>query len=169
MAIITDDMRRIVQATRRCFAANVDEDGTPNLSPKSSLMGYDDDLVFAIIASPNTVCNLRRNPAIEINAIEIFARRGHRFKGTADMMPPGTPEYDFVAEPYWAEKGKQFPVHEIVKVVVTWGVSKDRLEVVIGGHRQNTHAVYTAPETRINAFPASPAIRVQSSPACREW
>ena len=120
MAIITDDMRRIVQATRRCCAANVDEDGTPNLSPKSSLMVYDDHLVFANIASPNTVCNLRRNPAIEINAIDIFARRGHRFKGTADMMPPGTPEYDFVAEPFWAEKGKQFPVHEIVKVVVTW-------------------------------------------------
>ena len=121
MAIITDDMRRIVQATRRCFAANVDEDGTPNLSPKSPLLVYDDDhLVFANIASPNTVCNLRRNPAIEINAIDIFAWRGHRFKGTADMMPPGTPEYDFVAEPFWAEKGNQFPVHEIVKVVVTW-------------------------------------------------
>ena len=101
-------------------AVDVDEDGTPNLSPKSSPMVYDDDLVFAIIASPNTVCNLRSNPAIEINAIDIFARRGHRFKGTADMMPPGTPEYDFVDEPFWAEKGKQLPVHEIVKVVVTW-------------------------------------------------
>ena len=120
MAIITDDMRRIVQATRLCFVATVDEDGTPNLSPKSSLMVYDDDhLLFANIASPNTVRNLRRNPAIEINAIDIFARRGYRFKGTANMVPPGTPEYAFVAEPFWAENGKQFPVHEIVKVEVT--------------------------------------------------
>ena len=118
MAIITDDMRRIVQATRRCFAANVDEDGTPNLSPKSSLMVYDDHLVFANIASPNTVCNLRRNPASEINAIDIFARRGYRFKGTADMMPPGTPEYDFVAEPFWAEIGRHFPIADIVKIHV---------------------------------------------------
>ena len=120
MAIITDDMRRIVQATRLCFVATVDEDGTPNLSPKSSLMVYDDDhLLFANIASPNTVRNLRRNPAIEINAIDIFARRGYRFKGTAIMIPPGNPEFDFVAEPFWAENGKQFPVHEIVKVEVT--------------------------------------------------
>ena len=120
MAIITDDMRRIVQATRLCLVATVDEDGTPNLSPKSSLMVYDDDhLLFANIASPNTVRNLRRNPAIEINAIDIFARRGYRFKGTANMVPPGNPEYAFVAEPFWAENGKQFPVHEIVKVEVT--------------------------------------------------
>ena len=120
MAIISNDMRRIVQATRLCFVATVDEDGTPNLSPKSSLMVYDDNhLVFANIASPNTIRNLHRNPAIEINAIDIFARRGYRFKGTANMMPPGNPEYDFVAEPFWAENGKQFPVHEIVKVEVT--------------------------------------------------
>ena len=35
------------------------------------------------------------------------------------MIPPGNPEYAFVAEPFWAENGKQFPVHEIVKVEVT--------------------------------------------------
>jgi predicted pyridoxine 5'-phosphate oxidase superfamily flavin-nucleotide-binding protein len=120
MGVITDDMRAIVGATRLCFAATVDADGTPNLSPKSSLMVYDDDhLVFANIASPNTVRNLGRNPAIEINAIDIFLRRGYRFKGTAELMPPGTPEYDFVAEPFWADNGKQFPVHEVVKVTVT--------------------------------------------------
>ena len=78
MAIITDDMRRIVQATRLCFVATVDEDGTPNLSPKSSLMVYDDDhLLFANIASPNTVRNLRRNPAIEINADSYTHLRDH--------------------------------------------------------------------------------------------
>ncbi len=123
MAIITDDMRDIVKATRLCFVATVDDDGTPNLSPKSSLMVYDDDhLVFANIASPNTIRNLRREPAIEINAIDIFMRRGYRFKGTAELMPPGTPEYDFVAEPFWADNGKQFPVHEIVKVHVARAV-----------------------------------------------
>ena len=37
-------------------------------------------------------------------------------------MPPGTPEYDFVAEPFWADNGKQFPVHEIVKVHVARAV-----------------------------------------------
>ncbi len=121
MAIITDDMRHVIQATRLCFAATVDADGTPNLSPKSSLMVHDDDhLVFANIASPNTAANLRRNPAIEINAIDIFARRGYRFKGTAELMPPGSPEYDFVAEPFWADNGSQFPIHEIVKVAVTY-------------------------------------------------
>ena len=119
MGIITDDMRRIIKETRLCFAATVNADGTPNLSPKSSLMVYDGDhLAFANIASPNTVRNLRRNPAIEINAIDIFARRGYRFKGTAEIKSEGTPEYDFVATAFWGENGKLFPIHEIVKVRV---------------------------------------------------
>jgi predicted pyridoxine 5'-phosphate oxidase superfamily flavin-nucleotide-binding protein len=119
MGVITEDMRRIVGQTRLCFAATVNADGTPNLSPKSSLMVYDDDhLVFANIASPGTVRNLRRNPAIEINAVDIFLRRGYRFKGTGEIKPEGTPEYDFVATPFWADNGKHFPIHEIVKVRV---------------------------------------------------
>ena len=80
MAIITDDMRQIIAATRLAFIATVNADGTPNLSPKSSLDVLDGNhLGFANIASPNTVQNLRTNPAIEINAIDIFARRGYRF------------------------------------------------------------------------------------------
>lgn len=119
MAIFTDDMRRIVKETRLCFAATVDADGTPNLSPKSSLMIYDDEhLAFANIASPGTVRNLRRNPAIEINAIDIFARRGYRFKGTGEIKDEGTPEYEFVATTFWGENGKLFPIHEVVKVRV---------------------------------------------------
>jgi predicted pyridoxine 5'-phosphate oxidase superfamily flavin-nucleotide-binding protein len=120
MTLFTDDVRRIVKETRLCFAATVNADGTPNLSPKSSLMVYDaDHLAFANIASPGTVRNLRRNPAIEINAIDIFARRGYRFKGTAEIKAEGTPEYDFVATAFWGDNGKLFPIHEVVKVLVS--------------------------------------------------
>ena len=76
-------MRKVIAATRLAFIATVNADGTPNLSPKSSLDVLDGDHIgFANIASPNTVRNLRANPAIEINAVDIFMRRGYRFAGT---------------------------------------------------------------------------------------
>lgn len=119
MPVIIEDMRQVIKETRLCFAATVNEDGTPNLSPKASLMVYDDNhLVFANIASPNTLANLKRNPSIEINTIDIFRRRGYRFKGIATLHPPGTPEYDFVSIPFHAEHGDAFPIHDIVKVKV---------------------------------------------------
>ncbi len=76
MGIITEDMRDIFARARLSFAATVNADGTPNLSPKATLMVYDDDhLVFANIASPNTMANLARNPSIECNVVDVFARR----------------------------------------------------------------------------------------------
>lgn len=112
-------MRKVIAATRLAFIATVNADGTPNLSPKSSLDVLDGDHIgFANIASPNTVRNLRANPAIEINAVDIFMRRGYRFAGTAQLMPPGTEDYARIAEPFWEANGEVFPVHEVVKVHV---------------------------------------------------
>lgn len=120
MGIITDDMREIIANARLGFIATVDADGTPNLSPKSSLVVYDDDHVaFANIASPGTIANLQRNPAVEINAVDVFARRGYRFKGTAELKLSGSEVFDFVAEPFWEENGDQFPVTEVALVHVT--------------------------------------------------
>ena len=119
MGVITDDMRRIIDSAMLAFAATVDEDGSPSLSPKSSLVVYDDDhLCFANMASPHTAANLKRNPAIEINVVDVFLRRGYRFKGKGELMPPGSKEFDFVAEPFWAENGKHFPIADIVKIHV---------------------------------------------------
>jgi hypothetical protein len=54
-------------------------------------------VVFADIASPGTMRNLRSNPFIEINLVDPFLRRGFRFKGRAEVYESG-PEFDFVAE-----------------------------------------------------------------------
>lgn len=118
MGIITAEMRQTVAACRLCFAATVNADGTPNLSPKSSILVQDDDhLVFANIASPGTVANLRRNPAIEINVVDIFYRKGFRFAGTA-VLHTGGPVFDLVAEPFWAAQGRHYPITEVVQVRV---------------------------------------------------
>ena len=80
---LTDDMKRVVLEQRLGFVATVNADGTPNLSPKGTTTVWDDErLCFAHIRSPRTIGNLRRNPAIEINVVDPFARRGYRFAGT---------------------------------------------------------------------------------------
>jgi uncharacterized protein len=90
MAILTDDMKRVVREQRLCFAATVSPDGTPNLSPKGTTAVWDDDhILFADIASPGTVENLRANPAIEINLVDQVTRKGYRFKGTAELVSDG--------------------------------------------------------------------------------
>ena len=90
MGVLTADMKRIVLEQRLGYHATVCEDGTPNLSPKGTTSVWDDDhLFFADIRSPQTTTNLRTNPAIEVNVVDPFARRGYRFKGAATVHDDG--------------------------------------------------------------------------------
>src|SRR5437899_7123895 len=90
MGILTDDMRRVLDEQRLGFIATVTPDGRPNLSPKGTTAAFDDaHLVFADICSPNTIANLRSNPAIEINVVYPVLRKGYRFKGAATVLADG--------------------------------------------------------------------------------
>ena len=71
MAILTEDMKRLVREQGLGFYATVCEDGSPNLSPKGTTRVWDDDhLFFADIRSPQTVANIRRGSLVEINVVE---------------------------------------------------------------------------------------------------
>jgi len=87
---LTADMKRVVMEQRLAFVATVCPDGTPNLSPKGTIAIWDDDhLVFADIRSPVTIANLKGNPAVEINVVDPFRRKGYRFKGFGEVIVGG--------------------------------------------------------------------------------
>jgi hypothetical protein len=86
VGILTDDMKRVVTEQRLGFMATVCPDGTANVSPKGTTAVYDDDhLVFADLRSPQTIRNLKANPSIEINVVDVLVRKGYRFKGSATV------------------------------------------------------------------------------------
>jgi uncharacterized protein len=91
MAILTEDMKRVVREQRLGFYATVGEDGSPNLSPKGTTYVLDDDhLFFADIRSPQSVANIRRGSLVEVNVVDPFVRKGYRFKGPAEVHERGT-------------------------------------------------------------------------------
>ena len=100
MAMLTEEMKRVVREQRLGFVATVCPDGTPNLSPKGTTTVWDDEhLVFADLRSPGTMENLRLNPAIEVNVVDPVLRKGYRFKGTAVILSEG-PRYEEIVESY---------------------------------------------------------------------
>lgn len=94
MAILTEDMKRVVREQRLGFYATVSEDGSPNLSPKGTTYVLDDDhLFFADVRSPQTVANIRRGSLVEVNVVDPLVRKGYRFKGPGEIHDPGTHRY----------------------------------------------------------------------------
>lgn len=118
MTEITADMETIIKQAILSFVATVNKDGTPNLSPKASLTVRNGVLYFADIASPRTILNMKCNPAVEVNVVDIFQRRGYRFKGRALVLSAGDDDYSMIADWVRATNGAEYPVDHVVKIEI---------------------------------------------------
>jgi predicted pyridoxine 5'-phosphate oxidase superfamily flavin-nucleotide-binding protein len=117
MALLTSEIKEFVKQQKLGFVATVCPDGTPNLSPKGTTTVWDDNhLVFADIHSPGTVENLLINPAVEINVVDIFMRKGYRFKGVGKVLPPG-PSFEEVVSVF-KTVGAKYTIKNVVLIKV---------------------------------------------------
>ena len=117
MGLLTQEIKDFIIKAKLGFIATVCPDGTPNLSPKGTTIVWDEDhLAFADIHSPGTVQNLLSNPAIEVNIVDVFLRRGYRFKGTAKIFSEGE-IFDAVIS-FYAETASKYKINNIVLIKV---------------------------------------------------
>src|SRR3982750_2228101 len=109
MGILTSEIKEFVRQQKLGFYATVCPNGMPNLSPKGTTIVWDDDhLAFADIHSPGTINNLLANPSIEINIVDVFMRKGYRFKGTGHIISQGKLFEDVIA--YYGEAGAKYNI-----------------------------------------------------------
>ncbi len=91
MAALDAAARAVIERHSLGYVASVNADGTPNLSPKGMMLALDDDhIVFGEARSPGTLRNIRERPVVEINFIDVLARRGVRVRGTCEIIEPGS-------------------------------------------------------------------------------
>src|SRR3954464_12181008 len=95
--MLTQDMKRVIAEQRLGFVATVAPDGAPNVSPKGTFAVLDDNTIaFGEIRSPGTIRNLRANPRVEVNFVDVFVRKGYRFAGLATMTERGEAKFESV-------------------------------------------------------------------------
>jgi uncharacterized protein len=117
MGILTSEIKEFVRTQKLGFVATVCPDGTPNLSPKGTTTVWDDDhMVFADIHSPGTINNLLINSSIEINMVDVFTRKGYRFKGIGKVLSGGF-LFDAVTS-YYKDLGAKFIINNIVLIKI---------------------------------------------------
>lgn len=117
MSILTAEIKDFVKQAKLGFVATVCPDGTPNLSPKGTTVVWDDEhLVFADIHSPQTTNNLLVNPSIEINIVDVFVRKGYRFKGVGKILSEGSLFEEIIS--FYRNTGLKYEVKNIVLVKV---------------------------------------------------
>ena len=117
MITISEEIKNFVNSQKLGYVATVSNDGTPNLSPKGTIVVMNEStLVFADIRSPQTIQNLQNNPSVEINVVDPFQRLGYRFKGECKIINEG-PEFDKILD-YYVNVGIKSKINSVVIVDV---------------------------------------------------
>ncbi len=105
---LTNFARRTIETWRLGFVATVGPGSLPNLSPKGTFVVVDDaSIAFAEMRSPVTVANIRINPEVEINFVDILIRRGIRIRGRAEIHEKDSESYTEL-EPLFMEHWPEF-------------------------------------------------------------
>ena len=117
--MLSDALQTFVNEWRLGYLATTGPDG-PNVSPKGTFQALDAGrIAFAEIRSPGSMANLDRDDRVEVNMIDVFARKGARFRGHA-RFEEKTSEAAITFSPRWiALFGEDLMVRSSGFVVIT--------------------------------------------------
>ena len=90
MAKLNDEAKKIIGEFGPALIATASKEGKPNVSPKGSFRVLDDEnVVFANIASPRTMANIKENPQLTAIIFDRSTRKGCRIWGKAEVVNSG--------------------------------------------------------------------------------
>jgi uncharacterized protein len=117
--MLTDVMKRIIQENTIGLVATVTPDGAPAVSPKATMVILDDThIAFSDIRSPGTARNIKANPAVELNFIDVFRRQACRVKGVAVYHAKGEDGFNALAHHFtpWENLADRIRGYFVVEV-----------------------------------------------------
>jgi uncharacterized protein len=117
--MIDAEVRHSLERSVLCWLATVDAQGWPNVSPKETFLAEDDrHLLIAHIASPNSVRNLRVEPRVCVSVVDVFAQKGWKLHGRAELIQRHDPRYPFLAAPLQEKAGPDYPVLAVIRIAI---------------------------------------------------
>lgn len=118
--ILSPQVIHWLQRSVLCWLATVDAQGQPNVSPKEVFAPVGTDhLVLAHIASPCSVRNIAHQPRVCVSFIDVFAQKGHKLHGVADVLLPGHADFETWSAPLKPLLGTRFPLRGVIRVRLT--------------------------------------------------
>ena len=115
MAKLIEEAKKAIGEFRPSLVATASKTGKPNVSAKGSLRVLDDEhVIFADIASPRTIANIKENPQVAVICLDATARKGCRIWGRGEILNSGEIFDQYVAE----LASRNMSVNNVVKIAV---------------------------------------------------
>ena len=118
--MLTSEMRSLINENTIGLVATVTPEGKPAVSPKAtSVILSPSEIAFLDIRSPKTRRNIKANPNVELNYVDVFRRKVCRLAGVATYVSPDSKEFTILQSNF-----KEFDylldgVHGIFHVIIS--------------------------------------------------
>jgi predicted pyridoxine 5'-phosphate oxidase superfamily flavin-nucleotide-binding protein len=90
MARLAEEAKKAIGEIRPALVATASKTGKPNVSAKGSMRVLDDEhVLFADVASPRTIANIKENPQVAVICLDASARKGCRIWGKGEIVSSG--------------------------------------------------------------------------------
>lgn len=119
-SVLSEHHRKLIEKSVLCWVATVSKEGQPNVSPKEVFELYKNDrLLFAVIASPKTLKNIKQRPKVGVSCLDIWTQKGVQMDGVAEIIDSS--HRDFVElEKLLNKKNKGvFKFRNIISIKIT--------------------------------------------------
>jgi uncharacterized protein len=115
MAKLTEQAKKALGEIHPAMVATASKSGKPNVSAKGSVQVLDDEhIVFADVASPRTIANIKENPQVAVICLDAASRKGCRIWGKAEIITSGE-IFDKISA---AMAARNMKVKDVVKIAV---------------------------------------------------
>ena len=82
-SVLNEQHKKLIEKSVLCWEEQ------PNVSPKEVFeLHTNDRLVFAVIASPNTLKNIKQHPKVGVSCLDIWTQKGVQMNGIAEIISP---------------------------------------------------------------------------------
>ena len=82
--MLTEAIKASIHESVLCWLATYDGD-FPNVSPKEIFTYFNDKIIIANIASPQSAKNIQKSSAVCVSFINVLTQKGWKVKGTARL------------------------------------------------------------------------------------
>jgi uncharacterized protein len=119
-SVLNEQHKRLIEKSVLCWVATVNKDGQPNVSPKEVFeLHTNNRLVFAVIASPNTLKNIKQHAKVGVSCLDIWTQKGVQMNGIAEIIDPIDNEFKELEQLLNSKNKGVFKFRNIISIKIT--------------------------------------------------
>jgi uncharacterized protein len=116
--MLDEEVIRYIEQSVLCWLATSDKDNFPNVSPKEMFTHFEDKLVIANIASPNSIQNIQENNKVCVSFVDVFVQKGFKIKGQATIIYKNDSIFSLKVKPLTNLYSDKFPISAVIEIEV---------------------------------------------------